>query len=120
MSFAASGSQIIFADTDGVFAAGLSSPADVGVPPLGTVVVGPEFAVVGLPELPPHAARSDAQATDAMATVRRFTNRIVPTGPLSHRSGTAAHAQAAIAFAGCAGPSFSHLPLASRARSSWP
>jgi hypothetical protein len=60
---AASGSQIIFADTDGLFEARFA---------LCTVVVGPAF-VVGLPELPPHAARSDAQATDAMATVRSCT-----------------------------------------------
>jgi hypothetical protein len=69
MSLIASGSQIIFADTDGVFEASLATC---------TVVVGPVFAVVGLdvltwfPELP-HAARSDAQATDAMATVRSCT-----------------------------------------------
>src|SRR5262245_35369948 len=73
MSFAASDSQIIFADTDGLFDARFA---------LCPVVAGPSFAVVGgafvvgldePPELPPHAARSDAQATEAMATVRSCT-----------------------------------------------
>jgi hypothetical protein len=61
---AASGSQIILADTDGLFDASRATC---------TVVVGPAF-VVGLEELPPHAARSDAQATDAMTAVRSCTS----------------------------------------------
>jgi hypothetical protein len=66
MSLIASGSQIIFADTDGWFEASLATC---------TVVAGPVFGVVFdvVPELLPHAARSDAQATDAMATVRSCT-----------------------------------------------
>jgi hypothetical protein len=67
MSCTASGSQIIFADTDGLFDASFATWA---------VLVGPA-TVVGLdevPELLPHAARSDAQATDAMATVRSCTS----------------------------------------------
>src|SRR5262249_42631610 len=111
-------SQIIFADTEGLFDASLATcPVVVGPLLVVVGVVGLELPV--LAELPPHAARSDAQATDAMATVRMFTNRIVPTDPFRHRSGTGAPAEAAIAFAGCAGPSYSQSSRASRARSSW-
>jgi hypothetical protein len=55
-------------------------------PPL---VVGLD-EVPGLPELlelPPHAARSDAQATDAMATVRSCTTGIVPSASREPQSG---------------------------------